>query len=84
MYYAGGGCACCLVFTTILFVIIALMIGVCSPDNYCLNFNAYEQTVGTSLYDGGRYLIGINHHFIEFPRKRLAYIMNAEYTSHLN
>ncbi|CDW80750.1 UNKNOWN [Stylonychia lemnae] len=50
-------------------------------ENYCLNVNQNEQKVNLELYDGGRYWLGANHEFAEFPRQQMVLVISDTYNA---
>jgi len=64
---SGGGCCGVLVITII--VLIAVSFATLEPDEYGLDFNGVTQHVDeTTLYEEGRYFLGLGHSFIVLPR----------------
>eukprot|EP00347_Sterkiella_histriomuscorum_P005668 403355718 len=60
-------------------VLIGMAVHVCNMENYCLNMNNNEQRINPDLYEGGRYWLGANHEFVQFPRQQMGLIIAADY-----
>ena len=64
-------CACffLIFFLLLSLIMIALLISMDSlePLHYGITYNKITKTIGTDVYDSGRYLIGPLNNFIIYP-----------------